>query len=216
MYLNNFFKVTITTTTVLSCLFTTALLGMLNNSVLADDVTVLQPNATANEIIKGFIGEPKRAQRTRMVIQMNNKASTTSIPSSPPSNPPAAQVETSAPKTNCSTGKSVAIAIQFGHKSDDLTPEARATLDQVAKAMINSDLVSCLFSVEGHTDAKGKFSYNMSLSLLRAKAVKKYLKKKGVKSFRLQEQGKGPTSPLDPKNPYADENRRVQFKILGG
>lgn len=209
MYLNNFFKVTITT--VLSCLY---------NSVLADDVTVLQPNATANEIIKGFIGEPKRAQRTRMIIQMNNQASTTSTPSPPPSNPPAnpaaTQVETSAPKTNCPTGKAVAIAIKFGHKSDDLTSEARATLDQVATAMINSDLVSCLFSVEGHTDAKGKFSYNMSLSLLRAKAVKKYLKKKGVKSFRLQEQGKGPTSPLDPKNPYADENRRVQFKILGG
>lgn len=51
-------------------------------------------------------------------------------------------------------------------------------------------------TVEGHTDKKGKFDYNMKLSQDRADAVRRVILDQGNSKDRVQAQGFGPTRPL--------------------
>lgn len=111
----------------------------------------------------------------------------------------------------CKLGKVVSIQIPFEYDSAQLSSEGQFTLDKFAEAM-RGKLKACKFDVEGHTDAKGKLSYNMSLSQRRAKTVVKYLDSKGVEVSRLQAVGMGPKYLLNADNPYAEQNRRVQFR----
>lgn len=70
--------------------------------------------------------------------------------------------------------------------------------------------------VQGHTDSKGSEEYNMKLSMKRAKSVKRFLVKKGVKAKRLIAKGFGPKKPIADNATDAGraENRRVEFLIL--
>jgi OOP family OmpA-OmpF porin len=81
--------------------------------------------------------------------------------------------------------------------------------------MNDKKLADCQFAVEGHTDAKGKRASNVKLSLRRAEAVRDYLVGENVSAARLKVEGKGPAELLDPQDPYASKNRRVQFEVLG-
>jgi len=68
--------------------------------------------------------------------------------------------------------------------------------------------------VEGHTDAVGTADYNFRLSHRRAAAVKQYIvARHGIAPQVLEVVGLGKSAPLMPKNPYAAENRRVQFRL---
>lgn len=71
--------------------------------------------------------------------------------------------------------------------------------------------------IEGHTDAKGRLSYNMRLSQRRADSVVDYLVRRGVAVGRLTSKGFGPTKPIVPdavsKTEHA-QNRRVEFNII--
>ena len=96
-----------------------------------------------------------------------------------------------------------------------LEAEAYRNLRQMAQAINSEELRGCRFAVEGHTDASGNPNYNLKLSKLRAASVKNFLMSTEIPSQRLQTVGKGSRSPLDRRNPYAPENRRVQFRILG-
>jgi OmpA-OmpF porin, OOP family len=68
------------------------------------------------------------------------------------------------------------------------------------------------FSLEGHTDADGKDSANLTLSENRAAAVKNYLIEKGIDSSRLSSQGFGETKPIASNKTKAGKalNRRVE------
>lgn len=73
--------------------------------------------------------------------------------------------------------------------------------------------------VEGHTDKKGKFAYNMQLSKDRAATVKRTLSEAGVPAAQITADGFGPTRPLiDADTPEAlAANRRVvmAFTVAG-
>lgn len=72
-------------------------------------------------------------------------------------------------------------------------------------------------TIEGHTDSRGKLSYNNSLSLARAHAVRNVLLRSGIESSRMSAVGFGPLRPVDPRNNQIAwaRNRRVELSFLG-
>jgi hypothetical protein len=70
--------------------------------------------------------------------------------------------------------------------------------------------------IEGHTDNVGNAQANLKLSQDRAKAVKIFLEKEGVKAAQLVSEGFGDKKPIaDNKTEEGrKKNRRVEFKIV--
>lgn len=105
-----------------------------------------------------------------------------------------------------------ALPIRFAFDSSRLLPGAADQLDSVAEGLKLLDGQVALM-IEGHTDAHGKAAYNQALSQRRADAVRKYLiDRHGIDAQLLKTQGKGASDPINKSNPFAGENRRVQFR----
>ena len=96
-----------------------------------------------------------------------------------------------------------------------------AVLDQLAKEL--NDLASLALSLHvsarvmltGHSDDAGNGTFNLSLSLARAEAVRALLKKRGVDPDLLAVRGAGQLEPLEaaPSEAARSANRRVSFKV---
>lgn len=108
------------------------------------------------------------------------------------------------------TTRGIVLTVQFDLGSYALRPDARDVLDPLAAAMNDPRLFNHTYEVNGHTDSTGRLARNMALSDLRAAAVVDYLVAQGVARRRLRPQGFGPLQPLDPANPRAGVNRRVE------
>jgi outer membrane protein OmpA-like peptidoglycan-associated protein len=107
--------------------------------------------------------------------------------------------------------------IQFEFDSDRLTEQGKHDLDQFGEALV-SKMRDSTVVLEGHTDAIGADDYNVSLSLRRADAAKKYLTESfGIPSTRLAADGKGKDNPLKPNDTEDDrsQNRRVDIIFKG-
>ena len=105
----------------------------------------------------------------------------------------------------------VGLPVEFAFNSAEILPENEPQLDAVAQGIKMTDGLSVV--VEGHTDAYGSQLYNEKLSRLRASAVKQYLvQRHGISASRLLVQGVGERAPLNEADPFAAENRRVQFR----
>jgi outer membrane protein OmpA-like peptidoglycan-associated protein len=106
----------------------------------------------------------------------------------------------------------VDLYISFGINSSNLSPDGRATLDNLGSALKDKKLENYTFLVGGHTDAKGSPQLNMRLSEKRAAAVRRYLVAKyRIQPTRLAVRGFGSTQLLDPAKPEDPVNRRVQI-----
>lgn len=95
-----------------------------------------------------------------------------------------------------------------------IKPESYALLDEIAGILLDRpDIVK--MRIEGHTDDQGNDAYNLTLSGLRAEAVKAWLAEKGVEASRFETQGYGETRPLIKSTSKAarEKNRRVEFFI---
>jgi len=106
----------------------------------------------------------------------------------------------------------LSIPVQFGFDSSELTPQSRQQLDAIADGIKLTD-GTIRVVIEGHTDAKGRPTYNDKLSLRRAAAVRDYLvgtRKLAAKLLLVE--GKGAQKLLDKGDPYSPRNRRVQFR----
>ena len=70
--------------------------------------------------------------------------------------------------------------------------------------------------IEGHTDDRGKDSFNLDLSQRRADKVKEYLAIIGVSPDRLEAKGFGETMPIasNKRARGRAKNRRVMFIIV--
>jgi large repetitive protein len=70
--------------------------------------------------------------------------------------------------------------------------------------------------IEGHTDSKGRDSYNQRLSQRRAEAVMRKLISEGIAAERLSAAGYGEARPVadNESNEGRERNRRVEFLIL--
>lgn len=136
------------------------------------------------------------------------------VPSVPPPHEtkrrPAQRVVASHPVTPPAPPSVTLRTITFEFGSAQLRPESIETLRNLGNALNQELKDENAFVIEGHTDKTGTRAYNDALSKYRADAVKDYLVKEvGVSADRLQTVGKGFSEPVDPKHPYAADNRRV-------
>jgi outer membrane protein OmpA-like peptidoglycan-associated protein len=105
------------------------------------------------------------------------------------------------------------ITLNFPFNSAQLTPDSRAKLDRVAKALTDPNTQTLDIIISGHTDARGSADYNQLLSERRAEAVRQFLvSERGIDPKRLSSKGYGKSQPLLPADPNNDLNRRVQFQ----
>lgn len=107
----------------------------------------------------------------------------------------------------------LAVQINFDRNSTQIKPEYFPYLDSIGQALSSQEAGGHSIIVEGHTDAKGSAAYNQVLSEKRAEAVREYLiEKHGVDPSHISAVGKGKSELLVKSNPYAADNRRVQFR----
>lgn len=115
-------------------------------------------------------------------------------------------------RPTCPTGLPVLSGASFTASSADLTSAAKATLDQVAAVLQGAP--QCRMTIAGHTDTRGNETFNKTLSLDRANAVRDYLIERGVPAEALTAEGFGETKPkVTPEETDADRatNRRIEF-----
>jgi OmpA-OmpF porin, OOP family len=103
--------------------------------------------------------------------------------------------------------------ILFKHNRWDISSQSFPLMDEVVQAL--KDNPSIHVRVEGHTDSRGKDSYNLKLSQRRTDSVVRYLVDRGIDASRLQAVGYGETRPIADNKTRAgrETNRRVEFII---
>ena len=100
-----------------------------------------------------------------------------------------------------------------------LLKESQPELDKIVNYMNQYKDVKLV--INGHTDSKGKASYNRRLSSARAHKIRDYLRSAGIKNKRMETHGYGETKPIaDNQNPDGSDNplgrqknRRVEFTV---
>jgi outer membrane protein OmpA-like peptidoglycan-associated protein len=107
------------------------------------------------------------------------------------------------------------LKVRFGFDSAELTPQARAQLDELGRALQTDALRNFKFQIGGHTDAAGSDKYNEWLSQQRASSVSAYLAEQHrVEADRLNPIGFGKRELADPNDPMSGVNRRVEVRTV--
>jgi len=108
----------------------------------------------------------------------------------------------------------IRIDVNFRRRSSKVDKTARAVLVEVVKVMRSNPKVK-LLELQGHADDYRSVKADQRLSLRRAKAVRRYLIRKGVSPKRLAAKGYGRTVPYSKSRKASRRlNRRVTFKVL--
>lgn len=105
-------------------------------------------------------------------------------------------------------------SLEFATGKDVILPKSFASLNALAKLLIEHK-DDWTLKLSGHTDNQGDPEKNMQLSEKRAKAVEKYLVKKGAFDEKIEVEWFGQTQPIaDNNTPKGrQKNRRVEMKI---
>jgi OmpA-OmpF porin, OOP family len=128
--------------------------------------------------------------------------------------PEAAQAAPPPPIKIPAKGSVTLTGVTFAFDSAKLTDSSRPVLDGVASGLKQHPLIKV--QLQGYTDSKGSFAYNMRLSRRRAEAVRQFLIGDGVDPSQLSARGYGPEHPVA-SNRTADgrsQNRRVVLEVL--
>ncbi len=106
-------------------------------------------------------------------------------------------------------------SLEFATAKDIIKPKSFPSLNDLAKILKLHESEWTL-KLSGHTDNEGNADKNFVLSEKRAKAVKNYLVKKGVKADKVITEWFGQTVPVaDNATPAGrQKNRRVEMKII--
>lgn len=102
--------------------------------------------------------------------------------------------------------------VYFAH--DGIDPISYEGIRNLIMMMKNSPTMKV--EISGHTDSKGPDSYNQSLSLRRAQAVRNIMIKGGADGNRITAEGYGETKPRETNDTLEGRrmNRRIEFRIL--
>ncbi len=124
-------------------------------------------------------------------------------------------------EANANVGKGVAgqpmlVEIDFENDSIAIEPKSYRTVGLIADALHHPNLMFYKFLVVGHTSSTGDAKHNLKLSQERADAITEALATTfAIPRNRLYSVGVGQEMPVDPANPKAADNRRVQLINLG-
>jgi len=108
--------------------------------------------------------------------------------------------------------------IEFESGSSQLSESSTAQLEELFN-LINQASENANIKIVGHTDNKGTAEGNVSLSLLRARAVKVWLIQRSNNTFaseKFSTDGEGDTQPVAPNTTAAGrkQNRRVEITLV--
>ena len=105
--------------------------------------------------------------------------------------------------------------IHFAFGKHALDAEAYPYLDRLANIMQEDSTLH--LKIDGHTDNKGRSTFNDRLSQKRAAACRDYLVGKGVEKNRIYTEGKGEKKPVADNKTSAGraQNRRVEIEVVG-
>ncbi len=186
-------------------------------AALAVAVSMLQPaplhaqSGDADGLSAEEIESRFRSQKTRGLV-IAPTGGGTAAPDAAATAPAAAAP--AADYTRVEASQEVAVRIAFDFDSAALRPDQKPKLATLCQVMATMD--DGVFRIVGHTDASGSASYNERLSLLRAEEVKRHMVGEcGITAGRLQAVGVGEAYPADSLDPRAEENRRVEFQLVG-
>jgi OmpA-OmpF porin, OOP family len=116
--------------------------------------------------------------------------------------------------TASSARPSASMQVGFDFGSADVLQRDLIKVDRLAEALKSESLRDYRYQVIGHTDAVGSMNTNMRLSRERAASVVAHLKRLGVDASRIVAEGRGPNELLNPRQPDAAENRRVEVRLI--
>ncbi len=164
-------------------------------------MTQIRPKASSCALIAGLLLMTGCQGPTVQAVQAPMVAPVTQLVPAPP-------VLAIAPN---SSEHRILVTVQFGLNDHTIRPESFPLLDNIVAAMKDERLRNVSYEIDGHTDLRGKLSYNIALSALRAKAVSDYLRNAGVQTPPIRAQGFGPLQLLYAKDPFNAGNRRVEI-----
>lgn len=125
-----------------------------------------------------------------------------------------AVVEETIYRSDDESRQGVNLSIKFDFDSYTIRPESYKLIRELGSALTDDRIKEKEIIIKGHTDSTGAESYNLELSLKRARAVKMYLVKNyPISSGRLEVIGYGESLPLVPNSSEANRqiNRRVEI-----
>lgn len=195
-------------------------LSVLLTTVFAGPV-LAQGGQSATDLVRGLRPRPDGMNlggERGIGLGRPPSVATPAMPPSRPSQAAPPQARAPAAQPAPAAAPSADLSVEFRSGSADLTPAARRALNELGKALSDSQLAPYRFRIEGHTDTVGAPAANRTLSERRAAVVVDYLNTQfGVDRARLEAVGMGEDMPLIPTGPQMPEprNRRVHVVNLG-
>ena len=109
--------------------------------------------------------------------------------------------------------KPVQVILYFQNNSNNLTKESSAKLPEILKLI--QERMPCDVNIIGHTDTKGRASYNEKLALERAKFVKQWVLSSNIDLNNLKAKSYGESDLLVETKDNVSEakNRRVEIFV---
>lgn len=101
----------------------------------------------------------------------------------------------------------------FDYDKDELSPEDRAVLDQLATCLMTGPLKDKGVSLVGRADPRGTDEYNLGLGSRRAGAVSTYLTRLGVKEPQLAVNTRGSIDATGTDEAGWAKDRRVDITL---
>lgn len=104
--------------------------------------------------------------------------------------------------------------VHFEFNKAKIRSVSHSILNTVAEVL--HDHPEIRVEIQGHTDSRGRASYNQRLSEERAESVRSYLVEQGVDTSRLTARGYGEERPIESNRTAAGRaaNRRVEFQRI--
>ena len=106
-----------------------------------------------------------------------------------------------------------ATAPKFDYDKDELGPDDRAVLDQIATCLISGALKGKAVDLIGRADPRGTDEYNMGLGSRRASSVSAYLTRLGVPSAQLGVTTRGSIDATGTDEAGYAQDRRVDIMM---
>jgi peptidoglycan-associated lipoprotein len=102
---------------------------------------------------------------------------------------------------------------QFDYDKDELTPEDRAVLDQLATCLTSGALKGKAISLIGRADPRGTEEYNLGLGSRRAASVSQYLGRLGVAEPQMAVTTRGALEATGTDESSWKQDRRVDIQL---